>query len=293
LKVSQGDIAPPQLESFYPLLPGWAQQEYRVMVNDNIHYLEGLARGEFLTVERQLDVSRWTVLAEQTAKVCNELLRQLSPDVALTPTWLQLPDDLLAMVGDYGSLNRFRWVLAAIATGHHTDIDLLANYLRRAGRWWGARTVLDRYKDHGPDLLLSVDGAPGREFLHRTSSQVIRFHWAAEMIALEIGRQVEADPQFATHLKDFTERNVRGCIDTARYYSQLLDGPPIPLYAPGMALAKHMSIWAGEEKMTFTQAATSIKLEARPWVLWPPLTNIFVPPMYAPRRSTRESCSNA
>lgn len=236
------------------------------MVNEANQYLEGLSRGEFIPSTYQPDLPRWAAMADQTARVCDQLLEQISPRAALTPTWVGLPDDLLATTGDYGGFNRLRWVLAANATGRRTDIDLLQNYLRRAGRWWGARVVLDRHQEISSDALLSIDGTPGREFLHRTSSQVIRFHWAAERIALEIGRQVEADPQFATYLPDFTEHNVRGCIDSAWYYTRLLDGPPIPLDYPGMSLAQHMSIEAGAGKLKFSEAAVSTRMDASPWV---------------------------
>ncbi|MDO2969911.1 hypothetical protein [Mycobacteroides abscessus] len=261
---SEFDVSP--YECFYPLLPEWAQQEYQATIADNIEYMEGLKRGEFLPRTRRPDLQRWITLAHKTARLCDNLLRQLSPQAALTACWVQLPDDLLTAVGDAGSLNRFRWVLATSATGESIDVDLLKNFLRRAGRWWGATVMINRHKDRDLDLSLAVSAAPERELMQRTSSLVIRFHWAAEMIATEICRQIQSDPEFATYLTDFTEHNMRGCFDSAVYYMSMLDAPPIPHNAPGMALAKHMSVRAGEAKMTFTQAVSSMKLESHPWV---------------------------
>lgn len=266
---STDELAPASFEPFYYLLPDWAQEQYRATVQDTAEYLAGISRGEFLKFEHRVDVPQFQALATQTAKLCDELLRQLSPRAALTPCWIQLPDELRAAVDNYGAMNRFRWVLAATATGESTDIDLLKNYVRRCARWWAAQVMIDRHKPLEPDLSLAITGAPGREFMARTSSQVIRFHWAAEMIALEIGRQIQADPQFSDHLTDFTEDNVRGCIESALYYTNMLDGPPLTPYAPGMSLAEHMAVQAGGVKLSFTQAATSMTLETHPWVKYP------------------------
>lgn len=263
---SADELDPAGFEPFYYLLPDWAQDQYRATVRDNADYFKGLARGEFLEFEQRVDLPRLQALADQTAKLCDELLHRLSPKAALTPSWIRLPDELLAAVDNYGAMNRFRWVLAATATGDSTDSELLKNYVRRCALWWGATVMIDRHKPLEPDLSLAITGAPGREFLTRTTSQVIRFRWAAEMIALEIGRQIQADPQFGNHLTDFTENNVRDCIESALYYTNMLDGPPLPPYAPGMNLADHMAVKAGEVKLSFTQAATSMTLETHPWI---------------------------
>lgn len=260
------ELDPESFEAFYHLLPDWAQEQYRATVHDTNEYLKGIARGEFLTFEPRVDVPRFEALAAQTAKLCDEMLRQLSPRAALTPSWIQLPDELRAAVDNYGAMNRFRWVLAATATGTSTDVDLLKNYVRRCARWWAAIVMIHRHRPLDPDLSVAITGAPGREFMTRTTSQVIRFHWAAEMIALELGRQIQADPQFGDHLTDFTEDNVRGCIESALYYTNMLDGPPLPPYAPGMPLADHMAVEHGSVKLSFTQAATSKTLETHPWV---------------------------
>lgn len=255
-----------QYEHFYPLLPRWAQEEYRDMIKASNIYLEGLTRGQYQPRTHHIDLPRWVAMADKAARLCGHLLRELSPQAALTTSWRELPNELLNAVGGYGSLNRFRWVLATSATGDLQDIDLLQNFLRRAGRWWGATAMIHRYTDRDPNVSLAIATAPERELMQRTSSQVIRFHWAAEMIAVEICRQVQADPEFATHLTDFTEANIRSCINSAGYYLSMLDAPPIAHHAPGMGLAKHMSIRAGESRMTFLQAVSSTKLEACPWV---------------------------
>ena len=81
--------------------------------------------------------------------------------------------------------------------------------------------LADRYRELDSDISFSITGTAGREFLSRTSAQVIRYHWASKMISLEIGRQVEADPAFAALLPDFTAQNVQGCIDVALNYHAL------------------------------------------------------------------------
>lgn len=258
-----------QFESFYSLLPDWAQHEYQARTKDTNDYLQGLARGEFLDIGFQLNVERWQALADESAHQCDSLLKQLSPNAALNPVWTQLPDELLAVVDNYGAMNRFRWVLAATATGHSTDMEVLESYIQRVGCYWGAITMVERGRNPQSEAQISIDGAPNREFMHRTSSQVIRFHWAAEMIALEICRQIQADPQFATHLADFTEENARACLQAAFYYAGVPGSPLVPPEAPGMALAKRVSVEAGKVKLPFAQATVSTRLEACPWVLYP------------------------
>lgn len=256
------------LESFALLLPAWAQDEHKRVTEQTIDYVRAHGRSDGAAFIERPDPQRYLDLADKAAQQCDRLLSILSPTAAIS-AWMTAPPKVLDILHEYGMLVRFRWTLGVSASGDSHDPAVLALYLRRAGRWWAATLLADRYQTYDDSVSFSVASTSVREFLNRTSAQVIRYHWASRMIAMEIGRQIESDNEFATLLPDFTSKNIERCFESATRYASLLYAPAIAIDAPGMELARHMAIGAGTLcGQKFVTTATSIQMESRPWVIY-------------------------
>lgn len=216
------------------------------------------------------DPQPFLVVAERSAKVCERLLTVLSPRAAVS-AWWSADSGAQRLLSDYTLLNRFLWVLAVGACGDSEDPAVLQRYFLHAGRWWSASNTADDYRVLADGVSMAAQRAPGREFLSRTSSQVIRYNWVSRMICTEIGRQIEADDLYLAALPEFTAANIDRSIEIAVQYGSLSDGSDLvvtPWSDPvSEFVAENLAISAGEfTKKRFVDIALSPELETRPWI---------------------------
>jgi hypothetical protein len=207
-------------------------------------------------------------LADEASNACDELLQIVSPKAAVS-AWHAAKPSTLSALHDIGVMDRFRWVLGAKASGASADLRYISEYFAQAGRWWAATYLADIFREldkTAPEATLSIAAMPGREFVARTTSTVIRFHWASKMIASEIALQIMADQNFAERLPDFTVVNVERIVAASLGY-QYAKAPITPADVKGMRLAAHMSTKAGKlANLPFRLAALSRDMEQKPWV---------------------------
>lgn len=196
---------------------------------------------------------------------CDQLLKALSPRAAIP---LDIDPRIRGALTTTGFLNRARWVLAVTATGDSLDPALINDYYTRAAHWWPLKWLADVYRPDDtddPDLALAVDAMPGRLFMARTSSMAIRYHWACRKIATQILREIHADPEFASRLREFTYGSLDRIFATVCRYR---DGdPPIDPVDSGIELAELMAQGEGSLKyLSFEQAAEDYQMETKPFV---------------------------
>lgn len=221
-----------------------------------------------LTPRARPEPEEFAADAAAAAAECDRLLRTLSPRAAIAQ-WLDIDTATRATLTQTGFLGRARWVLAVAATGTSLDAGLVNEYFEQAARWWESARLADAYRPSLPgdrELALSVDAMPGRQFLTRTSSMTIRYHWACKKIATQIAREVGADREFAERLPEFTVGNVDRIFDMVRRHR---DGAP-PIAADdnkGMELVALMAVENGAlSGLSFAGAARSHRMEMQPWV---------------------------
>ncbi|ORB57683.1 hypothetical protein BST43_12280 [Mycobacteroides saopaulense] len=214
------------------------------------------------------DAQEFLVAAAAAAAECDRLRQILAPEAAIEQ-WLHIDASIRDALIDSGFLGRARWVLAVGATGTSTDAAVVNEFFDQAIRWWVASLMADAYRhDDSIDVsvALSIDAMPGRQFLARTTSMAIRYHWACKKIATQIVREVSADSDFANELPEFTLGNLDRIFNAARRHA---DGaPPIAINDnKGMELAALMAVDAGAlSALPFATAAKSNQMEMQPWV---------------------------
>lgn len=215
-------------------------------------------------------VDRFEHVARDAAGECQQLLAELSPEAAVA-AWWRVKSPIIAAVSKQTLLNRFLWILAVGASGDSHDPSLLNRYFAAAGCWWVASSVGDALA-HAEDGEPSVfQAASGRDFLHGTSSQTVRYGWINRMICAEIGRQIEADNTFRTALPDFTVDNIVRCLDISTEYGRATDGSSLvvtPTGDPGARfVGDHLAVAAGSRRDTrFPELAQSTEMNSHPWV---------------------------
>ena len=208
-------------------------------------------------------------VARQAAARCDKLLKILAPEAAIS-AWFHAKSSAVQALSELTIIERFLWVLAACATGDSRDPQVLDRFFLQAGRWWSGMCASEAFSELDESVPFAVAGTPGREFLMRSNSQAVRYHWISGMICTEIGRQIENDDTFSAALPDFTIANVERCFAVARGYGRDPYGHSldvVPTATPGMELARHVAIGAGGlAGQGFETVASSAEKESRPWV---------------------------
>ncbi len=204
--------------------------------------------------------------AGSAAAECGRLLKTLSPRAAIP---LDIDATTGAALSRTGFLNRARWVLAVTAAGESLDPVLINDYYTQAASWWALEYLADIYRhtdSDDADLAISVDAMPGRQFMARTSSMAVRYHWACKKIATQIVREIHGDPEFAHRLPEFTFGNLDRIFAAVRRHH---DGD-LPIDSAdnkGMELADLMAQGEGSlQHLSFEQAAKNSLMETKPFV---------------------------
>ncbi len=251
-------------------LPPAEQQIAREHTERMSRWLHSWQQGVVPNPVESPDPRPFLAVAERSAKVCERLLTVLSPKAAVS-AWWPANSDARHLLSQHTLLNRFLWVLAVGASGDSDDPAVLQRYFLHAGRWWTASNTADDYRVPSDGMSMAVQRAPGREFLSRTSSQVIRYNWVSRMICTEIGRQIEADDHYLAALPQFTAANIDRSMGIAVQYGRLSDGSDLvvtPWTDPvSEFIAENLAKKAGEfAKKRFVDIALSPELETRPWI---------------------------
>ncbi|MEV6066042.1 hypothetical protein AB0L82_05755 [Nocardia sp. NPDC052001] len=216
------------------------------------------------------DPQPFLAVADRSANLCERLLTVLSPEAAVAAWWWANSEARIRLA-HHTLLNRFLWVLAVGASGDSHDPAVLERYFVHAGRWWAAANIADDYRALTEGMSAAVQSAPGREFLSRTSSQVIRYNWVSRMICTEIGRQIEADDHYRAVLPEFTAATIDRSMEIALQYGALPDGSDLQITpwtdSASDFIADNLARRSGEfAKKRFVDMALSPELETRPWI---------------------------
>ncbi len=169
-------------------------------------------------------------------------------------------------LNDLTLLNRLLWALAAGATGHSDDPGVINRFLVHAARWWTAQWTADSFEKFEDRIDLELGDSATREFFTRTSSSVIRYHWASRMICTEIGNQIQQDPDYGAIFPEFTAANIDRCLNLAWQNGQLTVAIT-PWTDPATEVARHIALKAGAlADRPFPEIALSAEMDKRPWI---------------------------
>ncbi|WP_280436786.1 hypothetical protein [Nocardia carnea] len=209
-------------------------------------------------------------VAERSERICQQLLKVLSPRAAIS-AWWSSDSKARRLLSHHTLFNRFLWVLAVGASGSSEDPVVLDRFFAQTGRWWVASRIADSYTARETEISMAAQMAPGREFLTRTSSHSIRYHWVTRVICTEIGRQIEADEAYGAALPQFTFANIERCMEIALEFGRRGDGTDLtvtPWSDPAADfIAENLSHQAGElAGKDFSELAMASGLETRPWI---------------------------
>ncbi|PEH79452.1 hypothetical protein CRM89_28630 [Nocardia sp. FDAARGOS_372] len=143
---------------------------------------------------------------------------------------------------------------------------MINRFLVHAARWWTAQWTADSFEKFEDVIDLELGDSASREFLTRTSSSVIRYHWASRMICKEIGNQIQQDPGYRAVFPEFTAANIDRCLNLCWQDGQLAVAMT-PWTDPATPFAQHVALKAGAlADRPFPEIALSTEMDKRPWI---------------------------